>query len=80
MKLRDALVKIFGELSAKAIGAGHRTGWFNAAGTEDGAPNDVFIFFTTDVENSAKARTALNAAGCLCNTDLGASEPIETDK
>lgn len=55
----------------RMLGVGHRTVWFEGNGVQDGEPLPVLMFFSIAPEAVKKARAALEAAGVLCDMDLG---------
>jgi hypothetical protein len=67
------------EMIKRMLAAGHMRAWSNINYTrvsdEVRVESGGFVFVTLDPEVAMNAKDALQAAGVLCNTDLGYFDP-----
>ena len=62
------------ELIRKLVDANHQTGWGRFTIRRSDAPQlEAFCFISWNSERSKQAKEVLEAAGLLCDTDLGPS-------
>src|SRR5262245_34469267 len=70
MKIEGAR-EAFAEMLRRAEEIEHKTVWARGNVTTNEVPGKWFLFFTANSETARKVEDALNAAGLLCDTDLG---------
>ena len=67
----NALIKIFEQMLFLAAKMTHRTVWCFVPITREEESSTIFIFCTSNSARARQVKETLEAAGLLCDTDLG---------